>query len=58
MDRTACVGRGFPCDMAEKERPEVRVERATDAARYLASDKLIWFDGTNSTVIGVTELMR
>src|SRR5690349_12930777 len=30
--------------MAEKERPEVRVERATDAARYLASDKLIWFD--------------
>jgi predicted acetyltransferase len=24
--------------------PEIRVERATDAARFLASDKLIWFD--------------
>src|SRR5262249_15496359 len=23
----------------------IRVERATDAARFLASDKLIWFDG-------------
>jgi predicted acetyltransferase len=31
--------------MAEDERPEIRVERATDAARYLASDKLVWFDG-------------
>jgi predicted acetyltransferase len=30
--------------MAEDERPEIRVERATDAARYLASDKLVWFD--------------
>ncbi len=31
--------------MAEDERPEIRVERATDPARYLASDKLVWFDG-------------
>ncbi|MGC4109269.1 MAG: GNAT family N-acetyltransferase [Nocardioides sp.] len=25
-------------------RPEIRVERATDVAKYLASDKLVWFD--------------
>ena len=29
--------------MADKERPEIRVERATDAARYLASDRVVWF---------------
>jgi GNAT superfamily N-acetyltransferase len=34
--------------MADDERPEIRVERATDAARYLASDKLVWFDGLSS----------
>ena len=30
--------------MAEKERREIRVERANDAVRYLASDRLIWFN--------------
>jgi GNAT superfamily N-acetyltransferase len=30
--------------MADQERPEIRVEPATDDARYVASDKLIWFD--------------
>lgn len=31
--------------MAEDvRRPEIRVEHADDAARYLASDKLVWFD--------------
>jgi predicted acetyltransferase len=30
--------------MAEKQRPEIRVERASDADRYLASDRLIWFN--------------
>jgi predicted acetyltransferase len=34
--------------MAEDERPEIRVERATDAARYLASDQLVWFNGLSS----------
>jgi GNAT superfamily N-acetyltransferase len=34
--------------MAEDERPEIRVERATDDARYLASDKLVWFDGLST----------
>src|SRR4051794_18677680 len=29
--------------MAEEQRPEIRVEPATDADRYLASDRLIWF---------------
>lgn len=36
---------GFLEDMADQTRPEIRVERATDAERYLASDKLVWFDG-------------
>jgi predicted acetyltransferase len=31
--------------MAEQERPEIRVERATDGERYRASDDLIWFHG-------------
>jgi predicted acetyltransferase len=30
--------------MAEDARPQIRVERATDPERYLASDKLVWFD--------------
>jgi len=30
--------------MADDARPEIRVERATDGARFLASDKLVWFD--------------
>jgi GNAT superfamily N-acetyltransferase len=46
-------GAGFLDDMAdeskEEERPEIRVERATDAARYLASDKLVWFDGVTDS---------
>jgi GNAT superfamily N-acetyltransferase len=32
---------------------EIRVERATDAERYLASDKLIWFDRPGSEPIEV-----
>jgi GNAT superfamily N-acetyltransferase len=28
----------------DARRPGIRVERATDAARFLASDKLVWFD--------------
>jgi len=39
--------------MAEKERPEIRVERATDAARYLASDKLVWFDSPGTDPVDV-----
>jgi ribosomal protein S18 acetylase RimI-like enzyme len=35
--------------MAEQTRPEVRVERATDMRRYLASDKLVWFDSLADT---------
>jgi hypothetical protein len=27
---------------------EIRVERATDPVRYLASDRLIWFDNLGS----------
>ena len=34
--------------MAEKQHPEIRVERATDDARYLATDKLVWFDSVSS----------
>jgi GNAT superfamily N-acetyltransferase len=34
--------------MAEDTRSEIRVERATDAERYLASDKLVWFDSPGS----------
>jgi predicted acetyltransferase len=30
--------------MAEQERLEIRIEQATDLPRYLATDKLIWFD--------------
>jgi predicted acetyltransferase len=30
--------------MADEARPEIRVERATDSARYLASDRLVWFN--------------
>jgi GNAT superfamily N-acetyltransferase len=30
--------------MADHPRPEIHVDRATDAARYLASDKVVWFD--------------
>lgn len=39
--------------MAEQVRPEIRVERATDAARYLAADKLIWFDSPGSDPLEV-----
>ncbi len=39
--------------MAEQQRPEIRVERATDPARYLASDKLVWFDGPGSDPLEV-----
>jgi predicted acetyltransferase len=31
--------------MAEQERPEIRIERATDVERYRASDDLVWFHG-------------
>jgi predicted acetyltransferase len=31
--------------MAETGTPEIRVEVATDAVRFLASDKLVWFQG-------------
>ncbi len=31
--------------MADQERPEIRVERATDKERYRASDDLVWFHG-------------
>jgi GNAT superfamily N-acetyltransferase len=34
--------------MAEEQRPEIRVDRATDPAKFLASDKLVWFDGLGS----------
>jgi GNAT superfamily N-acetyltransferase len=30
--------------MAEQERPEIRIGLSTDPERYVASDKLIWFD--------------
>jgi predicted acetyltransferase len=30
--------------MADKEHPEIKVYRATDADRYLASDRLVWFN--------------
>jgi predicted acetyltransferase len=33
--------------MAEKQRPEIRVERARDAGRFLASDRLVWFEGAS-----------
>jgi GNAT superfamily N-acetyltransferase len=33
----------------EPARPEIRVEHATDAARYLASDKLVWFDSASDS---------
>ena len=39
--------------MAEAPRPEIRVERATDAERYLASDKLVWFDTPGTDPIDV-----
>jgi predicted acetyltransferase len=31
--------------MADQERPEIRVERATDKERFRASDDLVWFHG-------------
>src|SRR5204862_1486685 len=39
--------------MTEAPRPEIRVERATDAERYLASDKLVWFDTPGTDPIDV-----
>jgi predicted acetyltransferase len=49
--------------MPDLPRPEIRVERATDAARYLALDKLTWFDGHESLplevqLLGVPEDQR
>src|SRR5436190_24123460 len=38
--------------MAE-QRPEIRVERATDNQRYFNSDKLVWFDGPGSEPLDV-----
>ena len=35
-------------DARPQNSPEIRVERATDPARYLASDKLVWFDNPGS----------
>jgi predicted acetyltransferase len=32
----------------DRPRPEIRVDRATDPAKYLASDKLVWFDAPGS----------
>ncbi|HEX4686076.1 MAG TPA: GNAT family N-acetyltransferase [Nocardioides sp.] len=39
--------------MAEKQRPDIRVERATDAERFLASDKLVWFDSPGTDPLDV-----
>jgi GNAT superfamily N-acetyltransferase len=39
--------------MAELERPEIRVERATDEARYRASDDLVWFHGRREVDTGI-----
>jgi GNAT superfamily N-acetyltransferase len=39
--------------MAEHDRPEIRVERATDPERYLASDKLVWFDAPGTDPLDV-----
>jgi GNAT superfamily N-acetyltransferase len=49
--------------MAEQTQSDIRVDRATDPARYLASDKLVWFDapGTDPLEIqlrGVPEDQR
>jgi predicted acetyltransferase len=34
--------------MADEERPGIRVEPATDAARFVASDRLIWFNNRDT----------
>ena len=39
--------------MAEQERAEIRIERATDAERYRASDDLVWFHGRHEVATGV-----
>jgi predicted acetyltransferase len=39
--------------MAEQQRPEIRVEVATDAARYLTSDRVVWFDSPGTEPIEV-----
>lgn len=43
---------GFAGDMASTP-SEIRVERADDAARYLATDKLVWFDGASTEPVDV-----
>ena len=49
--------------MADQERPEIRIGRATDAERYRASDDLVWFHGerqhsTEVTLQGVPDDQR
>jgi predicted acetyltransferase len=39
--------------MAEKERAEIRVERATDDAKFLASDHLVWFQGPGTDPLDI-----
>src|SRR3954463_6271264 len=39
--------------MAEEQRPEIRVERATDAQRYFDSDKLVWFDSPGTEPLDI-----
>jgi predicted acetyltransferase len=39
--------------MADDQRPEIRVERATDPERFLASDKLVWFDSPGTDPLEV-----
>ena len=39
--------------MAEEKRPEIRVDRATDDERYLASDKLVWFDSPGTDPLDI-----
>jgi GNAT superfamily N-acetyltransferase len=39
--------------MAEAKRPEIRVEVASDAQRYLNSDQLVWFDNPRTEPLEV-----
>jgi predicted acetyltransferase len=49
----AATPAGLLDGMADDERPEIRVERATDGARFLASDKLVWFDSPGTDPLEV-----
>ncbi len=49
--------------MADQERPDYQVNRATDSGRYLRSDKLVWFDSLSQDplevqLVGVPEDQR